>query len=99
MTDNTPVVTLIDGRSVSSWGREWLEETRDREMLAIALMKLPDRDTRRARLDAYQAQVVAAYTASGHLDPVAVGAEARKRAEATTLARWERQRALSFAAT
>lgn len=97
MTD-APMVTLLDGRPVSSWGPEWMAETRDREFLAIALMKLPDRDTRRARLDAYQAQVVATYTASGHLDPVAVGVEARRRVEAVTLARWERQRALSFAA-
>lgn len=87
-------VTLLCGATTSSWSRAWLEETRDRELEARAVLRMSDRDVRREHLTRY-ALTMAQFARINRrdVDPDAYGAEARRRLEACILERWERSRA------
>lgn len=91
------MVTLYDGRAVSSWSGEWLEETRARFTECLHVFRLPDREARRDYLAKYEARIVGAAAANFHADPAAVGAEARRRLEATIMERWHAQQAAAAA--
>ncbi|WP_441280606.1 hypothetical protein [Tardiphaga sp. 862_B3_N1_1] len=97
MTAARPTVTLIDGRVVCSWSREWLEETRERTAECIKVYGMADRDTRRAYLGQYEARMAAAAFKAGHADPAAVGAEARSRLEGVIMDRWRKLQGASAA--
>ncbi len=88
-----PTVTLMDGREVSSYSREWLAETGARELAMHAIFRLPDREARRDYLARYEARIAAEHSHAGHADPAAVGAEARRRLEAVVMERWRRKQA------
>ena len=47
-------VALLDGRMVSSWSQEWLEECRDREQEARKTLAMVDRETRIAHLAQFE---------------------------------------------
>lgn len=99
MTEARPVVTLIDGRQVSSWSREWLEETRERAFECIKVYNMPDRDTRRAYLGQYEARMAGAAFRAGHAQEAAaaIGKEARRRLEAVIMERWRKLQGASAA--
>ena len=80
----TPTVTLLSGAVVCSSCVLWLEECRARQEEAYAVLRMVDRDTRRAHLDLLQAR---------H------GAEYRRRLEATILDTWNRRRASASGAS
>lgn len=88
-------VTLLSGVTCCSWCAAWRQECLDRANEAYAVLRLPDRETRRARLDAYEA--------NARLDAVRLGvpadayaAESRRRVEAEIMAIWRsRQAAVS----
>lgn len=88
-------VTLLSGVTCCSWCAAWRQECLDRANEAYAVLRLPDRETRRARLDTYEA--------NARLDAARLGvpadayaAEARHRVEAEIMAIWRsRQAAVS----
>ena len=88
-------VTLLSGATCCSWCHRWRSECHDRAVEAHAVLRLPDRDSRRARLDTYEA--------NARLDAVRLGvpadayaAESRRRVEAEIMAIWRsRQAAVS----
>lgn len=85
------VVALLDGRHVSSWSAEWLAETLARELEVRAILPLPDREVRRARVLAYAARMeIFATVHQLPVEPAAYAAEARRRLEACILATWSR---------
>lgn len=78
-----PTVTLLSGQVVCSSCILWLEETRDRELEARAVLRMADRQTRLDHLAKLEAR---------H------GAEYRRRLEAVVLQLWEARRARRLAA-
>ena len=81
---DAPVVVLLTGQTVCTSCEAWRLECLDRDREAAALLDLPDRPARLARLDALERQ---------H------GAEYRRRLEAVVLRKWEARRAARAAAT
>lgn len=86
------VVTLLSGESCCSWCAAWRAECAARHVEAVAVLRLPDRETRRARLDTYEA--------NARLDAARLGvpadayaAEARRRVEAEIMAIWRSRQA------
>lgn len=79
----TPTVTLLSGAVVCSWCPAWREECRLRQEEAYAVLRMADRETRRAYLEAMERR---------H------GAEYRRRLEAVVLETWERRRRASAGA-
>jgi hypothetical protein len=71
-------VTLLSGAVVCSWCPAWLTETRDRHNEAALVLRMVNRETRRAHLDSREAEFGALY---------------RERLEAAILSLWESQRA------
>lgn len=87
---------LLDGRMVSTWSKDWLVETRDREVEARAILRMYDRDSRIAHLGRYALEMEQFCRVNGlDCDPVEYGAEARRRLEAIIMERWRRSRAPS----
>lgn len=87
-----PTVALACGRVVSSWSPEWRAETLARHWQVECLLRLDDRDARRA----YVAKTAAAARASppeGVTDRDAYAAQVRARLETEVLARWAARRA------
>ena len=91
-------VTLLSGVTCCSWCAAWRQECFDRATEAYAVLRLPDRDSRRARLDTYEA--------NARLDAVRLGvpadayaAEARRRVEAAVLALWHARREAAMSAS
>lgn len=89
-------VTLLSGVTCCSWCAAWRQECLDRANKAYAVLRLPDRETRRARLDTYEA--------NARLDAVRLGvpadayaAESRRRVEAAVMALWHARRAAAMA--
>lgn len=78
-----PTVTLLSGAVCCSWCPAWLAETRARQDEAYAVLRLADRDARRAHLVRLEAR---------H------GAEYRRRLEAVVMQTWERRRAANSGA-
>lgn len=88
-----PTVTLLDGSTVSSWSREWLEECRDRHWEVVAVLRLSDRESRREYIAAYERRVFVQLTAAGIVpNPTECAIEARRRLEAAVLDEWQRKR-------
>ena len=79
----TPTVTLLSGAVVCSWCSAWREECRLRQEEAYAILRMADRETRRAHLDRLEAR---------H------GAEYRRRLEAVILDTWKHRRAAAASA-
>lgn len=77
------VITLADGRECCSWCPAWLAETADRAQEARRILRLADRESRRAAL--------------GRVEMVR-GPEHRRRLDAVILETWERARAAANAA-
>lgn len=67
-------VVLLDGREVSSYSDEWRIETRDRELEAREILKLPTRDGRKHAVERYGSRR---------------GDEARRRLEDVIRRLWE----------
>lgn len=86
------MVTLLDGRSVSSWGPEWQAECLDRHLQVVRIMRLDDREARRDFIARYE-RTAAETAPPGTPDRAAYAAEARRRLEAAVLDHWERKRA------
>lgn len=78
-----PTVVLLSGQEVCSSCILWLEETRDRELEARAILRMADRQTRLEYLATLEAR---------H------GAEYRRRLEPVVLQLWEARRARHSAA-
>lgn len=76
-------VVLLSGQTVCTYCVLWLEECRTRQEEAFAVLRMADRETRRAHLDKLEAR---------H------GAEYRRRLEAVILDTWKRRRAADAAA-
>ena len=81
---STPTVTLLSGAVVCSWCDAWRQECLQRQEEAHAVLRMADRETRRAHLDLLQAR---------H------GDEYRRRLEATILDTWNRRRASASGAS
>lgn len=86
-----PIVTLIDGTEVSSWSQEWLVECRDRHFEVLKIMRLNDRESRRAYIAEYE-RIMATTAPLGVRDRAAYAAEARRRLEAAVIDHWQRAR-------
>lgn len=80
---STPTVVLLSGAVACSWCPAWRLECQARQEEANAILRMANRETRRAHLDRLEAR---------H------GAEYRRRLEAVILATWERRRAAAAAA-
>lgn len=76
-------VVLLSGQTVCTYCVLWLEECRLRQEEAFAILRMADRETRRAYLEAMERR---------H------GAEYRRRLEAVVLETWERRRRASAGA-
>lgn len=48
-------VQLLDGRQVSNYSEEWRRECYERELAALEISRLPDKDSRRRRVEAVRA--------------------------------------------
>ena len=92
LSADRPVVTLLDGRSVSSWGPEWQAECLARHQQVVRIMRLDDREARRDFIARYE-RTAADTAPPGTPDRAAYAAEARRRLEAAVLDQWERRRA------
>lgn len=92
LSADRPVVTLLDGRSVSSWGPEWQAECLARHQQVVRIMRLDDREARRDFIARYE-RTAADTAPPGTPDRVAYAAEARRRLEAAVLDYWDRKRA------
>lgn len=75
-TRTEPTTTLIDGRTVSTYSIEWLEECRLRELEARAVLKMATLEIRREHIRKYG---------------VEHGEEARKRLEGVVRDLWSRR--------
>lgn len=96
LSADRPVVTLLDGRSVSSWGPEWQAECLARHHQVVRIMRLDDREARRDFIARYE-RTAADTAPPGTPDRVAYAAEARRRLEAAVLDHWQRARAAQAA--
>ena len=96
LSADRPVVTLLDGRSVSSWGPEWQAECFARHQQVVRIMRLDDREARRDFLARYE-RTAADTAPPGTPDRAAYAAEARRRLEAAVLDHWQRARAAQAA--
>lgn len=96
LSADRPVVTLLDGRSVSSWGPEWQAECLARHHQVVRIMRLDDREARRDFIARYE-RTAADTAPPGTPDRVAYAAEARRRLEAAVLDHWQRARAAQSA--
>ena len=96
LSADRPVVTLLDGRSVSSWGPEWQAECLARHHQVVRIMRLDDREARRDSIARYE-RTAADTAPPGTPDRVAYAAEARRRLEAAVLDHWQRARAAQAA--
>lgn len=76
-------VVLLTGQTVCTSCVSWLIECRERQEEANAILRMADRETRRAYLEAMERR---------H------GAEYRRRLEAVVLETWERRRRASAGA-
>ena len=54
LSADRPVVTLLDGRSVSSCGPEWQAECLARHQQVVRIMRLDDREARRDFIARYE---------------------------------------------
>lgn len=75
-------VELVAGGSCCTWCACWRQECADREVEALRILRMDDRETRRATLDRHEARF---------------GRLSRDRLAAVILARWERNRAAAAA--
>ena len=96
LSADRPVVTLLDGRSVSSWGPEWQAECLARHHQVVRIMRLDDREACRDFLARYE-RTAADTAPPGTPDRAAYAAEARRRLEAAVLDHWQRARAAQAA--
>lgn len=96
LSADRPVVTLLDGRSVSSWGPEWQAECLARHHQVVRIMRLDDREARRDFIARYE-RTAADTAPPGTPDRAAYAAEARRRLEAAVLDHWQRARAAQAA--
>ena len=96
LSADRPVVTLLDGRSVSSWGPEWQAECLARHHQVVRIMRLDDSEARRDFIARYE-RTAADTAPPGTPDRVAYAAEARRRLEAAVLDHWQRARAAQAA--
>ena len=96
LSADRPVVTLLDGRSVSSWGPEWQAECLARHHQVVRIMRLDDREARRDFIARYE-RTAAESAPPGTPDRAAYAAEARRRLEAAVLDHWQRARAAQAA--
>ena len=96
LSADRPVVTLLDGRSVSSWGPEWQAECLARHHRVVRIMRLDDREARRDFIARYE-RTAADTAPPGTPDRAAYAAEARRRLEAAVLDHWQRARAAQAA--
>lgn len=71
---STPVVTLVGGQQVCSWCPHWRSETGGRQQEANDVLRMVDRDTRRAFIASRRAEFGDAYA---------------DRLEAVVLATWK----------
>lgn len=95
LSADRPVVTLLDGRSVSSWGPEWRAECLARHQQVVRIMRLDDREARRDFIANIERS--AAESAPPGVDPAIYAAEVRRRLEAAVLDQWQRARAAQAA--
>ena len=96
LSADRPVVTSLDGRSVSSWGPEWQAECLARHHQVVRIMRLDDREARRDFIARYE-RTAADTAPPGTPDRAAYAAEARRRLEAAVLDHWQRARAAQAA--
>lgn len=96
LSADRPVVTLLDGRSVSSWGPEWQAECLARHHQVVRIMRLDDREARRDFIARYE-RTAADTAPPGTPDRAAYAVEARRRLEAAVLDHWQRARAAQAA--
>ena len=96
LSADRPVVTLLDGRSVSSWGPEWQAECLARHQQVVRIMRLDDREDRRDFIASVE-RSAADSAPLGVPDPAAYAAEVRRRLEAAVLDHWQRARATQAA--
>ena len=96
LSADRPVVALLDGRSVSSWGPEWQAECLARHQQVVRIMRLDDREARRDFIARYE-RTAADTAPPGTPDRVAYAAEARRRLEAAVLDHWQQARAAQAA--
>ena len=92
LSADRPVVTLLDGRSVSSWGPA---ECLARHQQVVRIMRLDDREDRRYFIANIERS--AAESAPPGVDPAVYAAEVRRRLEAAVLDHWQRARAAQAA--
>ena len=94
-------VTLLSGVTCCSWCAAWRQECLDRANEAYAVLRLPDRETRRARLDTYEANArddaIRRRAELAPLSPDEFAAESRRRVEAAIMALWHARRAAAMA--
>lgn len=94
-------VTLVSGATCCSWCPSWREETSARHAEAVAVLRLQDRDSRRARLDNYEANArddaIRRRAELAPLSPDEFAAESRRRVEAAIMALWHARRAAAMA--
>lgn len=75
-------VVLVAGPTCCTWCACWRQECAGREVEALRILRMDDRETRRATLDRHEARF---------------GRLSRDRLAAVILARWERNRAAAAA--
>lgn len=93
-------VTLVSGATCCSWCPSWRLETGARHAEAVAVLRLQDRDSRRARLDTFEANArldAIRRSADLALSPDEFAAESRRRVEAAIMALWHARRAAAMA--
>ena len=76
LSADRPVVTLLDGRSVSSWGPEWQAECLARHHQVVRIMRLDDREARRDFIANIERS--AAESAPPGVDPAVYAARGRQ---------------------
>lgn len=91
-------LVLASMKPSCNFSEEWRAECFERHSECLRLEAMVDRESRRARLDAYGAEVAARATAAGLPDPDAVAAEAMSRVRELVLSRWRARNAASATA-
>lgn len=92
-----PTITLIDGRVVSTWSQEWLEECGARHKEAKNVLGMATREIRQRHADTvYRERIEAQARVNGWPDPPACADRAVERLKAEVLALWQRRRDASM---
>lgn len=94
-------VVLLSGETVCNYCSFWRSECYARHAEAVAVLRLQDRDSRRARLDAFEANArddaIHRRAELAPLSPDEFAAESRRRVEAAVMALWHARRAAAMA--